>query len=187
MQDQRGPRKLVGILCDRSLSLRAASSREPADEEMRQVTRFNKEDSNQEEFSSESYDMDINDEVCVSISTESDSSECEDMEEIEEGQQASTEYNTLSLKNFARECDRYRISDRAGAKIANGLLKDLGIVVEGSTSKLIGPSKLRRERAKWGNELEKANKSEKLPQVFIFFCFLHISRFVRLSLLSSVR
>ena len=67
------------------------------------------------------------------------------------------------MKNFARECDRYCISDRAAAKIANGLLKDLKIVKRGETSMLICPSKVRRERVRWGAKLDKEGKSAKLP------------------------
>ena len=46
------------------------------------------------------------------------------------------EYNTLKLKNFARECDRYKASNREGAKLANTLLKDLNIVTKDDTSML---------------------------------------------------
>ena len=38
------------------------------------------------------------------------------------------------------------VIDKAGVKIGNGLLKDLGLVRKGCTNKRIGPSKLRRER-----------------------------------------
>ena len=89
-------------------------------------------------------------------------SEWEDIEEAKT-KAASKSYNTWSLKHFAQECDRYCISDRAGAKIGNGLLKDLGIVHKGSTDKLICPSKVRRERAKWGARLEKESASVQLP------------------------
>ena len=85
-----------------------------------------------------------------------------DIEE-DEVEHVSTKYNTLSLKYFSRECDRYCVSDRAGAKIGIGLLKDLGIVKQGDTDRLICPSKLRRERAKWGAKLDAETSSVKLP------------------------
>ena len=72
-------------------------------------------------------------------------------------------YNTMGLKYFSRECDRYGISDRAAAKVGNALMKDLGIVKKGNTSKLICPSKVRRERCKWGNKLAKEYRETKLP------------------------
>ena len=62
------------------------------------------------------------DEVC----DPSDDSDWEDMDNTVEKE--TKKYNTMSLQYFARECDRYGVSDRAGAKIGNGLLKDLGIV-----------------------------------------------------------
>jgi hypothetical protein len=70
------------------------------------------------------------------------------------------EYNTLKLKNYARECDRYKASNREGAKLANALLKDLKIVTKKDCSRLICPGKLRRERLKWGGELEKAHSAK---------------------------
>ena len=86
-----------------------------------------------------------------------------DWEDIEEVKESTKSYNTLSLKHFASEVDRYCISDRAAAKIGNGLLKDLGIVRKGVTDKLICPSKLRRERAKWGAKLDREARAEQLP------------------------
>ena len=44
------------------------------------------------------------------------------------------------------EADRYKVSDRAAAKLGNALLKDLGLVKKGFTKDLICPSKLRKER-----------------------------------------
>ena len=51
----------------------------------------------------------------------------------------------MKLKNFAREVDRYQVCDRAAAKLANGLMMDLGHVSEGKTKFLIDHSKVRRE------------------------------------------
>ena len=64
-----------------------------------------------------------------------------------------TDYNTLQLRRFSRECDRYKTSNRAGAKVANALLKDLGIVTESDQTYLVCPNKLRRERIKWGQKV----------------------------------
>ena len=89
-------------------------------------------------------------------------SEWEDIDEVK-NKDTNKVYNTWSLKHFAQECDRYCISDRAGAKIGNGLLKDLGIVHHGSTDMRICPSKLRRQRAKWGARLDKEASSVQLP------------------------
>ena len=70
------------------------------------------------------------------------------------------------MKNFARECERYGVSNRAGAKIGNGLLRDLGMVRKNNKELIICPSKLRRERNMWGATLEKEEMAKKLPQGF---------------------
>ena len=73
-------------------------------------------------------------------------------------------YNTVKLKYFSMEADRYKLSDRAAAKIGNGLLKDLGIVQKGHTQKLLCPSKVKRERKRWGKQLEEENRGLSLPK-----------------------
>ena len=72
-------------------------------------------------------------------------------------------YNTVELKYFAMEADRYRVSDRAAAKLGNALLKDYGIVKKGSTKQLLCPSKVRRERKRWGGKLEENHLAQTLP------------------------
>ena len=44
------------------------------------------------------------------------------------------------------ESDRFGVSDRAGAKIGNGLLKVMGVVNKHNKDKLISPTKLRRKK-----------------------------------------
>ena len=181
LADQRGARLLQGVLTDRSLSLRAATSRDRADQEVKQMIRFNIEEIDRKEDKERAKKERSDKEIAELFSTvpveqtydpgetadsdtvdeTGDDSEWEDIEDAI--MLDKVKYNTMSLKHFARECDRYRISDRAGAKIGNGLLKDHGIVKEGSTSKLICPSKLRRERLKWGDKLAQAHSALQLP------------------------
>ena len=171
LNDQRGPRKLDGVLSYRTLSLRAASNRELADQELKQTIRFRLEETREQDQLENTCDIgyeetEFNCSNSVESENESDSdSDWEDIEVEEEYENGTHIYNTMSLRYFARECDRYNISDRAGAKIGNGLLKDLGIVRKGCTDKLIGPSKLRRERIKWGKKLAEACRTAALPQV----------------------
>ena len=54
----------------------------------------------------------------------SDDSDWEEMDDTEEKE--TKHYNTMSLQYFARECDRYGVSGRAGAKIGK-----MGIVYNG--------------------------------------------------------
>ena len=58
------------------------------------------------------------------------------------------------------------MSDRVAAKVANGLLMDLGLVKKGRTKMLMCPAKVRRERQKWGRNLEKERKNMQLPGGF---------------------
>ena len=192
MQDQRGPRVLVRTLTDRSMSLRTADVLVVTDTELeaRQEERLEsekkareaerkrvcKEKSDREtetlfaKVSHESIDWgDIDAEVWENNSlseeesdkdsdTESES-DWEDFDEVER----TPEYNTLKLKNFSRECDRYKASNREAAKLANALLKDLKIVTKKDSSKLLCPGKIRRERLKWGGELEKSHSAQLMP------------------------
>ncbi|GBM19916.1 hypothetical protein AVEN_2860-1 [Araneus ventricosus] len=56
--------------------------------------------------------------------------------------------NRLDFPTLARECDRYRISDREAASFASAVLQDIGIVPEGETSHMIDRNKIRRQRKK---------------------------------------
>ena len=60
------------------------------------------------------------------------------------------EYNTLHLPRFSRDLDRYKISNRAAAKVGNSLLKDLGVVTKDKPELLLCPTKILRQRAKFG-------------------------------------
>ena len=52
----------------------------------------------------------------------------------------------MSLENLVRACDRYEVSDRAGAAIVSAVLKDFGIIAENDMTFVVDKSKLRRER-----------------------------------------
>ena len=68
-------------------------------------------------------------------------------------------YNTVKLEKTAEACDRYLISDRAGAAVANAVLFDYGVIEEDSDL-VIGPSKLGDERHKYRmNTLQEANEN----------------------------
>ncbi|KAI6657810.1 hypothetical protein LOD99_552 [Oopsacas minuta] len=51
--------------------------------------------------------------------------------------------NHNQLRNLAIMCDRYQISDRAGAAIANAVLQDYGIITQEEDSQIIDRNKLR--------------------------------------------
>ena len=82
---------------------------------------------------------------------------------MEEKKEKGIKCNTICLKYFVCEVDRYNWSDQGAAKVANGLLKDLGLVKKGKTRVLICPGKVRRERQKWGRKLEEEQDAKILP------------------------
>ena len=144
------------------------------------MVRYSVEELEREERSIEDRRIGIQEELpieCVDVEEDGDSDEAvydnsddEDWVDIDvdpKGVEKNTvkvrKYNTLHLKNFAIECDRYGVPDRAAAKIGNGLLKDLGKVTKDNTSMLICPTRLRRERLKWGAKLEAECSKISLP------------------------
>ena len=98
------------------------------------------------------------------LSSEGSNSDDSDSDWEEEAH-STIEYNTLQLRRFSRECDRYKTSNRAGAKIANGLLKDLSIVTESDKKFLVCPNKLRRERLKWGQKVVDKHNARNPPGI----------------------
>ena len=70
--------------------------------------------------------------------------------------------NVIPIDNFARECDRYGISDRAAAALGTALLVDLGIVTDSDKTNVITRDKVRRARGKTREETkEKLQKETK--------------------------
>ena len=93
--------------------------------------------------------------------TDDSDSDWEDYDSVEE---VSKKYNTMSLKHFAMECERYDVSDRAASKLANALMRDLGLVRKGDTEKLICPTRLRRQRKKWGANIDREHAAREFSQ-----------------------
>ena len=60
--------------------------------------------------------------------------------------------NRTLLPKTAEACDRYLVSDRAGAAIACGALTDYGIITDGNTTQVIGPRKIHDARHKFRME-----------------------------------
>ena len=59
------------------------------------------------------------------------------------------EQNRSSLEEVAVTCERFGISDRAGAAIATATLKAFGIAIDTNKTNVIDCSKLRKERQKY--------------------------------------
>ena len=65
---------------------------------------------------------------------------------------APTTRNNMSLRNLAKECDRWGVSNRAGAAIANTALIDAGVITPQDQTSVIDKSKLRRALASYRKE-----------------------------------
>ena len=181
LKDQRGSRQNKSLLSERVRTLRDRGgvrelSQEEQEEQMRNAEKAAAEVRKRERLeerkrkASESIEelfnkasLESDDEVMDTVVEQDEDEVDEDWEDVEEESVEEGGYNTLNLKNFAREVDRYGWSDRGAAKAANGLLKDLGIVRKGKTKMLICPAKVRRERQKWGKRAEDEHNSKELP------------------------
>ena len=88
------------------------------------------------------------------IETDTEADSDSDWEDDEENIPTTVnQRNRVSLRRFSRECDRYKQSNRGAAKLGNALLKDFGVVTQSNQTLLICPSKVKRERERWGQEL----------------------------------
>ena len=103
----------------------------------------------------------------VTFESSSEGEEDEGTEENEEDwgdiDEKVPEQNYLRLRNFSRECDRYKLTNRAAAKLGNALLLDVGAVTKSNCSLLLDHSKVRRERSRWGAKLETRHAAKKVP------------------------
>ena len=69
-------------------------------------------------------------------------------------------WNYITIGRFARECDRYGISDRAAAALGSALLADLGIVTDDDKANVITRDKVRRARDKIREETKNELQAE---------------------------
>lgn len=67
--------------------------------------------------------------------------------------------NLMKFPTVARECDRYGVSDAAGAAIATAALTDYGIIKEHDRTAIIDRAKLRRQRQQLRATLSQEAKS----------------------------
>jgi hypothetical protein len=64
------------------------------------------------------------------------------------------------LPNFAENCDRYQVSNRAAASIASLILKDVNIITPSDKKHIVDKSKVKREIKKIRMELTNEFKSQ---------------------------
>ncbi|XP_031339102.1 uncharacterized protein LOC116167737 isoform X2 [Photinus pyralis] len=171
LTDQRGDRKMyIGSIDAKSTKVMARKQLRREFEELRQSQSVMKQPS----LSSDAISANIS-------SSESDS---EHMEESsidpdfyhsvitpttsESATNKTNKQMRLRLKNLAAVCDRAGVSDRSGSLIASALLKDLDIISQKDKSKIIDRSKLRRERQKMREDLQKLENPDS-PLLGLYF------------------
>ncbi|KAL7631030.1 UNVERIFIED_CONTAM: hypothetical protein RMT77_018684 [Armadillidium vulgare] len=71
----------------------------------------------------------------------------------------SDQQNRRELRTLAEACDRYQISDSAGAAIASSVLVDFGLITRDKMQNVIDKNKLRRERNKLRKERQKEEEN----------------------------
>ena len=77
--------------------------------------------------------------------------------------------NRMKWSNLARMSERFQVSDRAVAAIANSVMQDLGFITENDKTYVIDRSKLRREREQSRTEIrEKEQENFKLVNAIYF-------------------
>ena len=77
--------------------------------------------------------------------------------------------NRMKWSNLARMSERFQVSDRAAAAIANSVMQDLGFITENDKTYVIDRSKLRRERERSRTEIrEKEQENFKLVNAIYF-------------------
>ena len=77
--------------------------------------------------------------------------------------------NRMKWSNLARMSERFQVSDRAAAAIANSVMQDLGFITENDKTYVIDRSKLRRERERCRTEIrEKEQENFKLVNAIYF-------------------
>jgi len=65
--------------------------------------------------------------------------------------QERNEQNRMEWPHLAMTSERYQLSDRASAAVANAALKDAGLITDLDKTYVIDKNKLRREREKYRN------------------------------------
>ena len=77
--------------------------------------------------------------------------------------------NRTRLPKTAEACDRYLVSDRAGAAIASAVLTDYGLITDQDKTHVIGPRKLADERHKYRMSLLDNDKQSREEITSIYF------------------
>ena len=81
----------------------------------------------------------------------------------------SSSRNFIPLPNTVLICDRFVLSDRSAAAVANAVLQDVGFLSEANPSIVVDRHKLRRERQRVRKALQKGGDESSLPILGVYF------------------
>lgn len=150
--DQRNERKMVIGCLDKETTNKLSNKSERALKRQRYYESITCDESNA------AYNISIDE---IDPNSSDDDDKCEDSENNEESEsETESSRNMTKFPTVARECDRYGISDTAGAAIATAVLVDYGIIKKDDRIAIIDRAKLRRQRQQLRTSLmQKANVS----------------------------
>ena len=80
----------------------------------------------------------------------------------------SSKRNMIKLSTLASVCDRYGVSNYAGAAIASATLVDYAIITKVNKSQVIGPQKLGDERRRCRENRREAELANLKEFIFMF-------------------
>ena len=103
--------------------------------------------------------IDMNEKACDIFE---DSSSDDDFNETNNNLNKSSHQNRMGLRNLAMICDRYGVSSRAGAAIANAALVDAAVINIDDQTHVIDKNKLRRAIEKFREERTEEDSKELL-------------------------
>jgi hypothetical protein len=147
--DQRGSRRMVitGVDINVTRMWERAAAREEVE-----AKKARKETMRQEEMQDLQADLQILDENATDVEEEDTAPADRDTDYVPDSLVDKGKNNMTRLPNLAAVCDRYCVSNYAGAAIASAVLTDYGLITAFDKSQVIGPQKLADERRRYRNE-----------------------------------
>ena len=110
--------------------------------------------SNQEELRNNAASTSAELFLTVEFDSDSDCASNATTESSNAEETSATSQNRTALRNLSLLCERFNVSNRVGAALGTGALKDHGLVTDTDTKFVIDRSKLRRERNKYRREIQ---------------------------------
>ena len=162
--DQRCARKMIIADIDRNVSRMwaRAAARDEAMEVSAEIEKV------QAEVRQEQVQLDLSDESAYKVGDNNKSKIDEDYIQMNISH-SSFKRNLTKLPTLASVCNRYGVSNYAGAFIASATLVDYAIITKVDKSQVIGPQKLGDERRRCREERREAELANLKELTFLYF------------------